>query len=307
MLDARIKLANALARAGRLDEAIDHYDQVLDRRPEEVDLAMKKATALLNLRRVEAARALLTELVDSRPGDAVAHVRLAELDEAAGRPDAALARYRAALALDMTDRQRARIHHGVAGYHQRRGETAQAIEELRAAAERDPTLVAARLDLAGLLGVTDRFSAAADEYRRVLAEAPLNPQARYGEAAALLLGGRRSEARARLEESVAVLPDETGLRHLLARLLAAAAEDDLRDGERGLELALEVHSATPGGAAAETVAMAYAELGEFDRAAEWQRRALDATPAAGARDRLALFEAGRPYRAETVYDLLVAR
>ena len=50
-----------------------------------------------------------------------------------------------------------------------------------------------------------------------------------------------------------------------------------------------------------TLAAAYAEAGDFGEAIRWQERALDlATPAydkAGARDRLELYRAGKPYRA----------
>jgi hypothetical protein len=51
----------------------------------------------------------------------------------------------------------------------------------------------------------------------------------------------------------------------------------------------------------DTLAAAYAECGKFEDASRWQQRALvlaDAEDRSAFRDRLALYETGRPYRDE---------
>ena len=67
-----------------------------------------------------------------------------------------------------------------------------------------------------------------------------------------------------------MLPGSTTLRHLLARLLAACPDRALRDGARSVALAEELARGDTTPAIRETLAMALAEIGEFDRAAALQ-------------------------------------
>jgi hypothetical protein len=65
----------------------------------------------------------------------------------------------------------------------------------------------------------------------------------------------------------------------LAYLLAAVPQVELRDGRRALELAQRAYEATGAVGHGALVAMALAELGRCDEAADWQRRMM--TKAAG--------------------------
>lgn len=59
---------------------------------------------------------------------------------------------------------------------------------------------------------------------------------------------------------------------LLAYLLAASPESQLRNGARSLDLAQRVYSTTGAAQHGALVALALAELGRCSEAAEWQRR-----------------------------------
>ena len=59
---------------------------------------------------------------------------------------------------------------------------------------------------------------------------------------------------------------------LLAYLLAASPQTDLRNGARALDLAQRVYSAANAPQHGALVALALAELGRCSEAAEWQRR-----------------------------------
>jgi hypothetical protein len=61
----------------------------------------------------------------------------------------------------------------------------------------------------------------------------------------------------------------------------------VRDGERALELARAAFEADRSLASAEAVAMAFAELGRFAEAAEWQRRIVAGAEETGGSDLLA--------------------
>ena len=115
---------------------------------------------------------------------------------------------------------------------------------------------------------------------------------------------RYTEARRRLEEAVAAMPDQPAFIHALARVLAASPVEGVRDGERALAmLAQLVQSGQHDPDLAETIAMALAETGDFAKAAEWQQQAVAAANEAGAEEaarrmeqRLAAYRDGRAWR-----------
>jgi tetratricopeptide (TPR) repeat protein len=114
---------------------------------------------------------------------------------------------------------------------------------------------------------------------------------------------RYPEARNRLNEARRVHPGEPELTDLLVRLLAAAPDDQVRDGRRAMALMQELLKGLPRVDVRETMAMTLAELGQYDEAARWQREAIAAAEQAGRADlarlmadNLALYEQRRPCR-----------
>jgi cytochrome c-type biogenesis protein CcmH/NrfG len=101
---------------------------------------------------------------------------------------------------------------------------------------------------------------------------------------ALVRLARYAEARDRLIEAVTVDPDQPVFRQALARILSAAPDDRVRDGERAWKLVegLSKEQTHPG--AFETLAMVLAELGHFDLAIDWQRLAMSTAARAGRTD-----------------------
>jgi tetratricopeptide (TPR) repeat protein len=86
-------------------------------------------------------------------------------------------------------------------------------------------------------------------------------------------------------------------------MLATCPRDSLRDGKKALELAKQAHEldkADPWTMAA--LSVAYAEIGDFEQAMQWQKKALedkeyaaDAEEKAKAEKRLKLYEQKKPY------------
>jgi cytochrome c-type biogenesis protein CcmH/NrfG len=86
---------------------------------------------------------------------------------------------------------------------------------------------------------------------------------------------RFAEARAVLEEAARTHPEQPGLAHGLARILAAAPDDAVRDGGRALTIVQSLQKATASSVAlVETEAMALAETGRFAEAVARQRQAI---------------------------------
>jgi len=88
----------------------------------------------------------------------------------------------------------------------------------------------------------------------------------------------------------------------LAWLLATCPEESLRDGRRAVELATRSCELTEwkGAGTLGTLAAAYAETGDFDKAVEWQEKAIKLYTSEGDKkewsERLNLYKNRKPLR-----------
>ncbi len=238
--------------------------------------------------------------VAADPDNLEARINLALTLERVGKPAAAIA---AAEAVVERAPDFARGHFALAGLLINQRRFADARRHLEAAVAADPDYLNARFNLAQLARGQGRLDDALAHYEAVRRQDPRMAPALHGHALTLLWLGRSTAARAALEEDLRRLPGEHDLSQLLARLLAAAPEAAARDGARALELAAEAVAGDASLTAAETWAMALAEVGRWTEAVAWQRAALAATEHSGrkahadlARRRLELYLDGRPCR-----------
>ena len=179
----------------------------------------------------------------------------------------------------------------------------EAIEHFQAAVRLDPSYVEAHASLGDALRRTGRSDASLAHYAKVLSIDPTASQARFGYAMALVRLARYREARDWLTEAVALHADQPGFSHALARVLAAAPDEIVRNGVEARRLAETLLRSHRSAALSETMAMAAAELGRFDEAVRWQQDAIEAAVAAAQHDsaarmqeNLALYRSGRPCR-----------
>jgi tetratricopeptide (TPR) repeat protein len=178
-----------------------------------------------------------------------------------------------------------------------------AIAHFTRALEYNPSYLEARVGLAEALRRAGRLEDALTHYREVVRLNPRAADARLGHAMALARLRRYAEARAWLEESVRAQPDRPELTHALARLLAAAPDAGVRDGGRALELVKQLFERDKTTVLGETMAMALAEVGDFEHAAAVQRGIIAAAERAGLqqdvrrmRANLARYERRQPVR-----------
>ena len=117
---------------------------------------------------------------------------------------------------------------------------------------------------------------------------------------------RHAERLSVLEAGIEQCPEALAIINEVAYTLATGPADSLRDGPRALDLAKHVVEATRGEQPSflDTLASAYAEVGEYDRAVEASRRAIGLLEKRGGSKRvlapfernLARFEARQPVR-----------
>ena len=160
----------------------------------------------------------------------------------------------------------ARAHYSLGVLEAGEGRHAEAVKYFATAVRHQPDYTEARLRWAASLRAMRRPGESLDQYERVLAVNPANVEARMGQALALVQLRRYVDARDRLAEAVNAYPQERAYAHALARLLAAAPDDRVRNGQRALTLVQDVlRNQQPTPDVGETMAMALAELGRYSR------------------------------------------
>jgi tetratricopeptide (TPR) repeat protein len=241
----------------------------------------------------------LTEAIKLDPKFAPAYVARANAHRALGKITEAIADLDEAIKIDPNGAA-ARAERGV--LYAERGDLAKALPDLEAAMAidpKEPAALRARSVLAMRKGDTD---AALKDATTAVTAAPRDPGALHHRANIFVARGEWAEALRDLDDAIANGPNFAEAFHARATLRACCpygkfrdAVGAFKDAKRARELMGEAN-----GFALEALAAASAELGDYAGAARFQKAAGDDpiyTASAGtAADRLATYEARRPYR-----------
>lgn len=203
----------------------------------------------------------------------------------------------------------AKAHYSVGVLMATAGRGDEAIRHLSAAVRYSHTYVEAFQALGDSLRRAGRSKEALAPYAEAIRIRPQSADARFGYGMALVRLGRYREARDWFVDAARLQPDRPELTHALARLLASAPDDGVRDGRRAKVLADELSKGARTTDLGETMAMMQAELGNFTEAAAIQRAVMDASRRAGFESDLPrmavylqLYERGQPSRVPWVED-----
>jgi tetratricopeptide (TPR) repeat protein len=177
----------------------------------------------------------------------------------------------------------------------------QAEDLYRAVLVADSEHTGAHLRLAHLMRGSGNYPEAVEHYSAALEVEPRMAVAHLGRAMSLVKLRRWAAALDALELATRALPDQPAFAHAWARILASAPDDGVRDGRRSLQILDELVKAGQDSTdIGETLAMALAETGEFQRAQQIQTQML--TLANRSADRTVLETMGdrlESYRQET--------
>jgi tetratricopeptide (TPR) repeat protein len=252
--------------AGNWHAAADYFRRGLELRPDDTSLRHRLGTALFQMGDARGAMEQFERVLRTSPDHARAHFSLGVLLNADGR-------------------------------------YAEAAERLSSALQYEPGYVQARVQLAGVLARSGRPGEALEQYERALQADPTLSEAAFGRAMALIRLRRYQDAREALTAGMNAHADQTTFPLALARLLAAAPDDRVRNGAEAKRLVDELYRKQQSLELAETVAMTLAEIGQFEQAAGVQRDVLRAAEQAAPphivrrlRGNLALYESRQPCR-----------
>ena len=265
---AETNLGEVLAKAGRLDEAMNHFQEALKIKPDHAPAQNNVGLVLLRRGRVDEAIVCLQTAIKFQPGYADAHNNLG-------------------IAL----RQRGRVNEAVAQYQK--------------ALEFRPEYVEAHNNLGNLLLQLGRLDEAMVQYRKALEIQPAYFMARNSLGFVLLQKGWANEAINCFREVLKIQPEFVQAQNNLAWVLATSPEASVRNGTEAVELAQRADRNCGGKnpIVAATLAAAYAETGQFPEALATARRAQQL-----ARDQsnpglvnalqvpIGLYQAGSPFR-----------
>jgi len=157
------------------------------------------------------------------------------------------------------------------------GRYAEAEPHLRVAVEEQPSFAEAEANLGVALSAQHRLTEGEHHLLRAIALRPDYADAHRNLGETYALQHRLGEAAAHYAHALDYLPDDVRLLNRLAWILATAPDSRTRDGARARTLAERAVTITRrrDAAALESLAAAYAELGEFEIAAATAYEAMD--------------------------------
>ena len=265
--EAHFYLANALVAQGKLDEAVEHFREVLRLDPERAQAHHRLGLALRERGKTAEAVAQFEEALRIDPALAVAHNELGAALKRQGRLDDAARHYREALAID-------------------------------------PDLATAHNNLGSLSGSQGELDEAIRHFRRALEADPEHAEAHNNLALALRMKGKRDEPLAHFRAALAQRPEWTEPMNELAWILATHPDARERNPQEAVRLAercaeLSDHRQP---VVLDTLAAAYASVGEFAKAVNMAEKAVElaAAPNQGLANeiqtRLLLYRREKPFR-----------
>jgi serine/threonine protein kinase/Flp pilus assembly protein TadD len=264
-VSAQVNLGQLLVQQGKYSEAESYCREAVRLRPSNASTHVVLGKALVGLNKLDEAEAAFREAIRMEPANSAALEYLVRLLARQGRYSEAESHCREGVRLNPNSA----ANHGILGWVMRgMNKLDEAEEAFREAIRIESSNVVARLELSDVLAGQGKFEEAVAQYDQVLMVSPENFHAANG----------------------------------LSWLLATAPADGIRDGKRALELATRANEMTEfkDAGVVDTLAAAYAELGDFESAVKWANKAIELEANEANRDELskhlAEFQQKRPWR-----------
>ncbi len=232
---ARLRHALKLHQAGRLQEAIKAYRQIIAVDPGSVQARTYCGAALLDRQRTDEAAQILQTAVLMNPKNVDALCYLGNAQQETGRLAAAEKSYRRALAIRPDF---ARAHNNLGVLLKKLGREGDAVTSFRRAVEIEPRYAQAYNNLSDVLLELDEADKAIAAARRAIEIDPQYAEASNSYGAALSKAGRIDEAIAAYQRALSLRPRFLfALNNLAVALIIAGRPDEALEAcERSLEI-----------------------------------------------------------------------
>jgi tetratricopeptide (TPR) repeat protein len=281
------------------EQALNHFTEQLARNPKDSHALTARGVVLLAKSEPDKALADFNKAIELDPQATLAYYNRANLAYGKQQYDKALADYNTVIRNDPGFDW---AYHVRGWIYYRRLDYDKALADYEQAIRLVPTETVFYRDRGNVALARKQYDKALADYSKAI---ELDPK--Y--AVPWLQRGRTwaaqkdyGKALADYEKSVEVAPKDASAAYLytnLALFRAGCPEAQFRDGTKALEAAERAYQLAKSPGAMAALAAAHAELSQFDKAVEWQTKAVAGAPAGEqeqARTRLKLYQEQKPYR-----------
>jgi len=296
--------ANALMLQGKvlreldkLEEALKSFDEASQLAPQAPDPFQNRGEIFREQGDFEKAVEQFTKVLELQPGSLLPLIHRAEAYLFSGKLEEALADVDQVLDKQPEPAAR-RIRAEVLAQQNRLDD---AIREIQQLTESLPNLAELRMQI-GLYYLLNKQPAKAIEaYGEALAIDENNFLALRSRGDAYLNMGKHVEAIKDFEAALKLEPEDPSLLNNFAWVLATSPDEEVRDGERAVEMATKACELTEYNKPhiLSTLAAAFAEVGNFETAIEWSQKAVDMDDPDNSEqlaEELASYQQGEPWR-----------
>ncbi len=326
---ARYNLGSVLRSQGKFDEAIEQFQQVLRMNPDYVYAHCGLGLILQTQGKLDEAINYYRQALEIKPEYAEAHGNWGDVLSGQGKLDEAVSHYRQAL---QADPNYAHAHCNLGVAMSAKGKLDEAITHFRRALQIDPQYTEAHNNLGSLLLAQGKLNEAVDQYRQALQTRPDYAQAQQGSGVSRRSPVRLDKGVNRYSQALRPRPDYARVHHNLgralvmtgdlagaldhfreaahlkpnwpvplndaARILATHPDPKVRNANEAIHLAERAAELTnhQNVSILDTLALAYARAGHFDRAVTTIQTAIGLASAARAdrlREQLELYRRGK--------------
>ena len=245
---AHINLGGELARQGKLAEAVGHYEQALQLKPNYADGCIYLGVALARQGKLAEAIQHYERALQLRPDDAGAHYNLGIALIRQGKFSEAIEHYQRALQLN-PDYAEAHNNLGIALLRQ--GKVTEAREQYERALQLNPEYAEADFNLGIALARQGKVAEAIEHYQRALQLNPDYVEAQNNLGSALARQGKGAEAIQHFERALQVNPGYAEARCNLG--VALSGQGRAAEARQQFEQALKLATAQGNTALAESV------------------------------------------------------
>lgn len=277
---AMMNLGAMLHLLNRSAEALNQLQMALDLQEDSAGVHTNMATIYASIGRLDEAIQHTRRVIELQPDDVRARLNLASYLAQTGEADEAIRQGLEALRLDPNS---AEAHYLVAMQLRATGDRAGALPHFRAVLATDPNNIDTRNNLAVTMIEMGDAQGALEQFRQALSVQPNNPEVLANVAFALSRLGRTAEAIDVYHQALKSRPDWPATLTSLAWLLATRPDrspSDIQEAIRLAQRACELTNYSDNGPL-ETLAIAYAEAGQYDQAIKAGEQVVKLAHAAG--------------------------